>query len=100
MEDSHCKGTVNLAEVESVSLVPPAPGAPKKVDDKAFFEVSGLGVLFAAASRKLKLEAGETITCGYSDRTKKVLTLAPRSTGIPLTVFALTKLCLPADERD
>ena len=41
MEDSHCKGTVNLAEVESVSLVPPAPGAPKKVDDKAFFEVRG-----------------------------------------------------------
>ncbi|XP_043190119.1 myotubularin-related protein 13-like isoform X3 [Amphibalanus amphitrite] len=39
MEDSHCKGTVNLAEVESVSLVPPAPGAPKKVDDKAFFEL-------------------------------------------------------------
>ena len=43
MEDSHCKGTVNLAEVESVSLVSPAPGPPKKVDDKAFFEVRAAG---------------------------------------------------------
>lgn len=40
MEDSHCKGTIDLAEVVSVTSVTPTPGAPKKVDEKAFFEVS------------------------------------------------------------
>lgn len=58
MEDSHCKGYiglcpifffsvillkllfVDLAEVMSVSSASPAPGAPKKTDDKSFFDVS------------------------------------------------------------
>ncbi|XP_060530285.1 myotubularin-related protein 13 isoform X2 [Cylas formicarius] len=39
MEDSHCKGYVDLAEVVSVNAAPPAPGPPKKTDDKAFFDL-------------------------------------------------------------
>ncbi|CAG0902458.1 unnamed protein product [Darwinula stevensoni] len=41
-DDTHCKGFIDLAEVMSVApgLPPPVPGAaPKKVDDKAFFEL-------------------------------------------------------------
>ncbi|KAJ8911049.1 hypothetical protein NQ315_004696 [Exocentrus adspersus] len=40
MEDSHCKGYIDLAEVMSVNPAPPAPGPPKKTDDKSFFDVS------------------------------------------------------------
>lgn len=40
MEDSHCKGFIDLAEVISANLASPVPGAPKKADDKSFFEVS------------------------------------------------------------
>ncbi|KAK9497874.1 hypothetical protein O3M35_003784 [Rhynocoris fuscipes] len=39
MEDSHCKGFIDLAEVVSVSPIAPAPGAPKKTDDKSFFDL-------------------------------------------------------------
>ncbi|CAH2010931.1 unnamed protein product [Acanthoscelides obtectus] len=39
MEDSHCKGYIDLAEVMSVTPAPPAPGPPKKTDDKAFFDL-------------------------------------------------------------
>jgi myotubularin-related protein 5/13 len=40
MEDSHYKGYIDLAEVMSVSSATPAPGPPKKTDDKSFFDVS------------------------------------------------------------
>lgn len=39
MEDSHCKGYIDLAEVISVNPAPPAPGTPKKTDDKSFFDL-------------------------------------------------------------
>ncbi|XP_063236434.1 myotubularin-related protein 13 [Bacillus rossius redtenbacheri] len=39
MEDSHCKGYIDLAEVVSVTPAPPAPGPPKKTDDKSFFDL-------------------------------------------------------------
>lgn len=39
VEDSHCKGFIDLAEVMSVSQVPPIPGPPKKTDDKSFFDL-------------------------------------------------------------
>ncbi|KAK4886969.1 hypothetical protein RN001_003240 [Aquatica leii] len=39
MEDSHCKGFIDLAEVMSVTQAPPAPGPPKKTDDKSFFDL-------------------------------------------------------------
>ncbi|XP_018572476.1 myotubularin-related protein 13 isoform X1 [Anoplophora glabripennis] len=39
MEDSHCKGYIDLAEVMSVNPAPPAPGPPKKTDDKSFFDL-------------------------------------------------------------
>jgi myotubularin-related protein 5/13 len=39
MEDSHYKGYIDLAEVMSVSSATPAPGPPKKTDDKSFFDL-------------------------------------------------------------
>ncbi|XP_014680971.1 PREDICTED: myotubularin-related protein 13-like [Priapulus caudatus] len=39
MEDSHCKGFIDLAEVISASLAQAVAGAPKKANDKSFFEV-------------------------------------------------------------
>ncbi len=38
-EDSHCKGFIDLAEVTSVMPLKNVQGAPKKADEKAFFEV-------------------------------------------------------------
>ncbi|XP_049836392.1 myotubularin-related protein 13 isoform X2 [Schistocerca gregaria] len=39
MEDSHCKGYIDLAEVVSVTPAAPTPGPPKKTDDKSFFDL-------------------------------------------------------------
>lgn len=39
MEDSHCKGYIDLAEVVSVAPAAPTPGPPKKTDDKSFFDL-------------------------------------------------------------
>ncbi|XP_025829760.1 myotubularin-related protein 13 isoform X2 [Agrilus planipennis] len=39
MEDSHCKGFIDLAEVMSVTQALPTPGPPKKTDDKSFFDL-------------------------------------------------------------
>lgn len=39
MEDSHCKGFIDLAEVLTVTQAPPAPGPPKKCDDRSFFDL-------------------------------------------------------------
>jgi len=38
-EDSHCKGYIDLAEVQSVTPLKNVQGAPKKADDNAFFEL-------------------------------------------------------------
>lgn len=40
MEDSNCKGFIDLAEVESVQPVKSMPGAPKKADENSFIEVT------------------------------------------------------------
>ena len=42
MEDSSIKGVIELSEVETVKPVPhkTVQGAPKKMDESAFFEVS------------------------------------------------------------
>lgn len=38
--DTECKGVIDLAEVEAVAPGAPTMGAPKTVDEKAFFDVS------------------------------------------------------------
>lgn len=40
MEDSHYKGLIDLAEVQSVTPAPSAAVGTKKVDERAFFDVS------------------------------------------------------------
>lgn len=40
MEDSHSKGLIDLAEVMSVAPSTCVQGAPKKADEKSFFDVS------------------------------------------------------------
>lgn len=44
MEDSHSKGLIDLAEVMSVAPATSVQGAPKKADEKSFFDVS-IGLL-------------------------------------------------------
>ncbi|KAL4713473.1 hypothetical protein ACJJTC_010458 [Scirpophaga incertulas] len=39
MEDSHCKGFIDLAEVLTVSPATAAPPLPKKCDDRSFFDL-------------------------------------------------------------
>lgn len=41
--DTECKGVIDLAEVEAVAPGAPTMGAPKTVDEKAFFDVSCSG---------------------------------------------------------
>lgn len=39
-QDKECKGVIELADVESVIPGTPTMGAPKNIDEKAFFDVS------------------------------------------------------------
>ena len=41
-DDHHCRGFIDLAEVISVMPTKPVPGAPKRADDNAFFEVQSV----------------------------------------------------------
>ncbi|KAI8512806.1 ARS-binding factor 1 [Branchiostoma belcheri] len=39
IHDQHCKGFIDLSEVVSVTLSTPLPGAPKKTEDRTFFDL-------------------------------------------------------------
>lgn len=39
-KDKECKGVIELADVESVIPGTPTMGAPKNIDEKAFFDVN------------------------------------------------------------
>lgn len=39
-QDKECKGVIELADVESVIPGTPTMGAPKNIEEKAFFDVS------------------------------------------------------------
>ncbi|CAG5102004.1 Similar to sbf2: Myotubularin-related protein 13 (Xenopus laevis) [Cotesia congregata] len=56
MEDSHCKGYIDLAEVVSVNPAAPTPGPPKKTDDKMPLAVDYLHPSPQEEKRKHKLK--------------------------------------------
>lgn len=45
-QDKECKGVIELADVESVTPGTPAMGAPKNIEEKAFFDVSSPPLYF------------------------------------------------------
>ncbi|CAG5130727.1 unnamed protein product, partial [Candidula unifasciata] len=53
-DDHNCKGFIDLSEVESVSLLPSVPGAPKKAVDNSFIEIRAVRKVynFMAADSK------------------------------------------------
>lgn len=51
-QDKECKGVIELAEVESVIPGAPTMGAPKNVEEKAFFDVSPYGRFYALSAQR------------------------------------------------
>ena len=49
-QDKDCKGVIELADVESVIPGTPAMGAPKNIDEKAFFDVSSPSLEYQCVS--------------------------------------------------
>lgn len=60
-QDKDCKGVIELADVESVTPGTPAMGAPKNIEEKAFFDVSHFYLWSVTAFT----------TCQQSERSRK-----------------------------
>lgn len=70
-QDKECKGVIELAEVESVIPGTTAMGAPKNIEEKAFFDVSHSGcihIMSAGREEKENLTHYSNMVTSYNTK--------------------------------
>lgn len=78
-QDKECKGVIELADVESVIPGTPAMGAPKNIEEKAFFDVSSPSLCLSHFSVCRQLELTLFLTSFSSRRPNECTTSVPRT---------------------